>query len=92
VLNLAFARQLSGRRCASGRRSQAPDLVDRCGASRHTSHLKVVLQEPPFHRTPIGTLREEAWLRGRLRSRIRAGKAEAGVKFADYFDLSAGSP
>jgi hypothetical protein len=31
------------------------------------------------------------WLRGRLRSRIRAGKTEAGGKFADYFDLSAGS-
>jgi hypothetical protein len=68
------------------------DFVWIAAALPDTSHLKVVLQEPPFHRTPIGTLREEVWLRGRLRSRIRAGKAEAGVKFADYFDLSAGSP
>src|SRR5690349_18178912 len=36
----------------------------------------------------IGTLREEVWLRGRLRSRLRAGKAESGAKFADYFDFS----
>jgi uncharacterized protein len=36
----------------------------------------------------IGTLREEVWLRGRLRSRVRAGKAETGAKFADYFEFS----
>jgi len=35
----------------------------------------------------IGTLREEVWLRGRLRSRVRAGKAETGAKFADYFEF-----
>jgi transcriptional accessory protein Tex/SPT6 len=28
------------------------------------------------------------WSRGHLRSRIRAGKAEAGVKFTDYFEFS----
>jgi uncharacterized protein len=28
------------------------------------------------------------WLRGRLRSRVRAGKAEAGAKFSDYFEFS----
>jgi protein Tex len=28
------------------------------------------------------------WLRGRLRSRVRAGKAETGAKFADYFEFS----
>jgi uncharacterized protein len=38
--------------------------------------------------TLIGTLREEVWSRGRLRSRVRAGKAEAGAKFADYFEFS----
>ena len=38
--------------------------------------------------TLIGTLREEVWLRGRLLSRVRAGKAESGAKFADYFDFS----
>src|SRR6516162_7785113 len=32
--------------------------------------------------TLIGTLREEVW------SRVRAGKAEPGAKFADYFDFS----
>src|SRR6201998_2087462 len=36
----------------------------------------------------IGTLREEVWARGRLCSRVRAGKAEPGAKFADYFDFS----
>ena len=38
--------------------------------------------------TLIGNLREEVWLRGRLRSRVRAGKAEAGAKFSDYFEFS----
>jgi uncharacterized protein len=38
--------------------------------------------------TLIGTLREEVWSRGRLCSRVRAGKAEPGAKFADYFDFS----
>src|SRR5947209_3560547 len=37
--------------------------------------------------TLIGNLREEVWLRGRLRSRVRAGKAEAGAKFSDYFEF-----
>ena len=36
----------------------------------------------------IGTLRGEVWLRGRLRSRVRAGKADSGAKYADYFDFS----
>jgi protein Tex len=38
--------------------------------------------------TLIGTLREEVWSRGRLASRVRSGKAEAGAKFADYFEFS----
>jgi len=38
--------------------------------------------------TLIGSLREEVWSRGRLCSRVRAGKAERGVKFADYFEFS----
>ena len=38
--------------------------------------------------TLIGTLREEVWSRGCLCSRVRAGKAEAGAKFADYFKFS----
>jgi uncharacterized protein len=38
--------------------------------------------------TLIGSLREEVWSRGRLSSRVRAGKTEAGVKFADYFEFS----
>ena len=38
--------------------------------------------------TLIGTLREEVWSRGRLSSRVRTGKAEAGAKFADYFEFS----
>ena len=38
--------------------------------------------------TLIGTLREEVWSRGRLCSRVRVGKMEAGAKFADYFEFS----
>src|SRR5207302_5737366 len=38
--------------------------------------------------TLIGILREEVWSRGRLCSRVRAGKAEPGGKFADYFEFS----
>ena len=38
--------------------------------------------------TLIGTLREEVWLRGRLLSRVHAGKAEFGAKFADFFEFS----
>jgi protein Tex len=38
--------------------------------------------------TLIGALREEVWSRGRLSSRVRAGKAELGAKFADYFEFS----
>jgi uncharacterized protein len=36
----------------------------------------------------IGNLREGVWSRGRLCSRVRAGRAEPGVKFADYFEFS----
>ncbi|HEY8351283.1 MAG TPA: Tex family protein, partial [Sphingomonadales bacterium] len=36
----------------------------------------------------IGSLREEVWERGRMISKLREGKAEAGAKFADYFDFS----
>jgi len=34
----------------------------------------------------IGALREALWTKGRLVSKLREGKAEAGAKFADYFD------
>ena len=34
----------------------------------------------------IGALREEAWTRGRLLSKMREGKEQAGAKFSDYFD------
>ncbi|NYV76494.1 Tex family protein, partial [Streptomyces sp. UH6] len=36
----------------------------------------------------IGELRERMWTRGRLISRVREGKEEAGAKFADYFDFA----
>jgi protein Tex len=36
----------------------------------------------------IGELRERMWARGRLVSRVRDGKQEAGAKFADYFDFT----
>jgi uncharacterized protein len=36
----------------------------------------------------IGVLRERMWSTGRLASKVRDGKQEAGAKFADYFDWS----
>ena len=35
----------------------------------------------------IGELREQMWSRGRLVSRVREGRQEAGAKFADYFEF-----
>ncbi|ACY98202.1 MULTISPECIES: Tex family protein [Thermomonospora] len=40
------------------------------------------------HADLIGALRERMWTHGRLISRVREGKEEAGAKFADYFDFS----
>ena len=36
----------------------------------------------------IGGLRERMWARGRLVTKVREGKEQAGAKFADYFDFS----
>jgi protein Tex len=36
----------------------------------------------------IGSLREEMWSVGRLTSRVREGKEQAGAKFSDYFDFA----
>jgi protein Tex len=36
----------------------------------------------------IGPLREEMWSAGRLASKVREGKQEAGAKFSDYFDFA----
>ena len=36
----------------------------------------------------IGSLREEMWSAGRLVSKVREGKQEAGAKFSDYFDFT----
>ncbi|MBB5911585.1 uncharacterized protein BJY24_000452 [Nocardia transvalensis] len=36
----------------------------------------------------VGELRELMWNRGRVTSSVRAGKEEAGAKFADYFDFA----
>jgi uncharacterized protein len=38
----------------------------------------------------IGSLREELWSAGRLTSKVRDGKQEAGAKFSDYFDFAEG--
>ena len=35
----------------------------------------------------VGRLREDFWRQGKLVSKLREGKAEAGAKFADYFDF-----
>src|SRR5262249_41011973 len=36
----------------------------------------------------IGALREDMWSAGRLVSKVRDGKEEAGAKFGDYFDFA----
>lgn len=36
----------------------------------------------------IGELRERMWSRGQVTAKVRAGKEEAGAKFADYFDFA----
>ncbi|MEU7220777.1 Tex family protein [Nocardia iowensis] len=36
----------------------------------------------------VGELRELMWNRGQIKSTVRAGKEEAGAKFADYFEFS----
>ncbi|HTJ69179.1 MAG TPA: Tex family protein [Actinospica sp.] len=36
----------------------------------------------------VGELRERMWERGRMVSKVRDGKEEAGAKFADYFDFA----
>jgi uncharacterized protein len=36
----------------------------------------------------IGDLRERLWSKGRMVSRVRDGKEEAGAKFSDYFDFA----
>ncbi len=36
----------------------------------------------------VGELRELMWNRGQVTSQVRAGKQEAGAKFADYFEFS----
>ncbi|MFE3258905.1 Tex family protein [Nocardia sp. NPDC059091] len=36
----------------------------------------------------VGELRELMWERGQMSSTVRAGKEEAGAKFADYFEFS----
>ncbi len=36
----------------------------------------------------IGELRERMWERGRLVSRVREGKQDAGAKFSDYFEFA----
>jgi uncharacterized protein len=36
----------------------------------------------------IGELREKMWSQGRLSSRVREGRQEAGAKFSDYFEFA----
>ncbi|WP_407156972.1 Tex family protein [Bradyrhizobium sp. STM 3557] len=40
------------------------------------------------HADLVGSLREEMWSRGQVKSEVRHGKKTAGAKFADYFDFS----
>lgn len=40
------------------------------------------------HADLVGSLREEMWTRGAVKSTVRHGKKTEGAKFADYFDFS----
>lgn len=40
------------------------------------------------HADLVGSLREEMWTRGAVKSSVRHGKKTEGAKFADYFDFS----
>ncbi|NPV20413.1 helix-hairpin-helix domain-containing protein [Bradyrhizobium aeschynomenes] len=40
------------------------------------------------HADLVGSLREEMWSRGAVKSTVRHGKKTEGAKFADYFDFS----
>ncbi|CCE12083.1 putative transcriptional accessory protein containing S1 RNA-binding domain [Bradyrhizobium sp. STM 3843] len=40
------------------------------------------------HADLVGSLREEMWGRGQVKSAVRHGKKTAGAKFADYFEFS----
>lgn len=44
--------------------------------------MEVFAEEPEL----VGALREYGWERGRLQSRVVAGKEQEGAKFRDYFD------
>src|SRR5271170_1012793 len=80
------------------RPDQSPEQVARRyveaskGVSDSTAALEgaraILVERFAEDATLIGALREEVWSRGRLCSRVRAGKAEAGAKFADYFEFS----
>jgi uncharacterized protein len=39
------------------------------------------------HADLVGSLREEMWSRGQVKSEVRHGKKTAGAKFADYFEF-----
>ncbi|MEN3287794.1 MAG: protein Tex, partial [Bradyrhizobium sp.] len=40
------------------------------------------------HADLVGSLREEMWGRGQVKSEVRHGKKTAGAKFADYFEFN----
>ncbi len=40
----------------------------------------------------VGEMRDAMWSRGRLTSRVLAGKREAGAKFSDYFEFTEAFP
>jgi uncharacterized protein len=58
------------------------------GAAALEGARSILVERFAEHADLIGALREQMWSRGRLVSRVRDGKREAGAKFADYFDFS----
>ena len=47
----------------------------------------ILVEKFSEHPELIGSLREEFWRTGRLRSAVRPGKEAEGAKFSDYFDF-----
>ncbi|RPI19543.1 MAG: hypothetical protein EHM61_28275, partial [Acidobacteria bacterium] len=59
-----------------------PDISAALDGARH-----ILMEEFSEKADLVGSLREYVWEKGILRSRVVAGKEDAGVKYADYFDV-----
>jgi uncharacterized protein len=62
---------------------QVPDVVAALDGAR-----SILVERFAEDADLIGSLREEMWSIGRLTSKVREGRQEAGAKFSDYFDFA----